>query len=308
MLRSLLTVVVVFIIPAAHALEGVSLTIESIAAEHWQIQGVQIALTGLAKTPQQLALTINSLALPEPFHDLKLVNIRCSAFTWQNKALSCQQGKAQLRSKQWHSPSANFSFQITEKHSKFHLDDVRLAGARFTVDGEETGEQWQLRVTARAVSYPLIQQWLPAGLVKVQGGSLGFRLRAAGSAEAVHDFTVSAKLDNVSGQSGDGRFAAETLKLETQLAARNHRGLWQWQSHSAFKAGALYIEPLYLPVGAQTMVLDAEGDWDPAGKRIEVRSAHYRHPRVAELNGSALIQTGNGLNIEQAQLSLSRSD
>jgi len=116
------------------------------------------------------------------------------------------------------------SFHIAEKHSKFHLDELRLAGARFTIDGEETGEQWQLRVTALAVSYPLVQQWLPAGLLKLQGGSLGFRLRAAGSAEAVHDFTVSAELDNVSGQSEDGRFAAEKVRLETQLDARTIAG------------------------------------------------------------------------------------
>lgn len=308
MIRLLLALAVFFLMPAAHALEGLSLDIAAIDGKHWQMQGIRIALTGLAKSPQQLALTINSLTLTKPFDDLSLVNIRCSDFTWHDKSLNCQQGRVQLRSKQWQSPSANFSFHIKENHSKFHLDDVRLAGAHFTVDGEEIGEQWQLRINAQAVNEQLVQKLLPTASFELKYASLGFRLSASGRGASIKDFALRAKVEDLSGQSPDGRFAAEALTLALHLDAVNRQGLWQWQSHSEFKAGAMYVEPLYLPVAAQTIVLDTEGDWNPAGDEVDIRSVRYRHPGVAELIGSASIQSGKTLNVDQAELSLNSSD
>ncbi len=304
MVRSLSILAVLSIIPVANALEGLSLNIAVMEAKHWQLKGIQIALTDLAKSPQQLGLTINTLTLPKPFNDLSLVNIRCSAFTWQNKALLCKQGKAQLQSKQWQSPSANFSFHIQENHSQFHLNQVQLAGAHFNIDAEETGLQWTLRINAKAVEGKLVQKWLPPKLLELKNGKLSFQLNASGSGDEVKEFILATELYDLSGQTEDGRFAVENLLLETQLDAHIQQGTWQWQNHAEFKAGALYAEPLYLSAGAQTIVLDAEGAWNPANGQVEIRSAKYQHPRVVTVIGRAFIQTGKALKVEQAQLSL----
>ncbi len=118
---------------------------EPLSANGWQLQGINIALTDLKQTPQKLALTIDKLSLPEPFDDLTLANIRCTSFTWQNKELLCKQGRAQIHSKRWQSPTANFSFHVTEKRSSFKLTDLQLAGGTVAIDGEERGEQWRCR-------------------------------------------------------------------------------------------------------------------------------------------------------------------
>ena len=74
------------------------------------------------------------------------------------------------------------------------------------------------------------------------------------------------------------------------MNARNNNGWWQWQSHSMFTGGALYVEPFYLEAGGQNIGLDAQGDWDELNKRVEIKSASYKHSKDGELSGSAIVQ------------------
>ncbi|MFA6051584.1 MAG: C4-dicarboxylate ABC transporter [Methylobacter sp.] len=308
MIRLILTIAFILITPSANALDDVSLNVGTLSANGWQLEGVNIALTDLAQTPQKLALTIDKLSLPEPFNDLTLVNIRCTAFTWQNKELLCKQGRAQIHSKRWQSPTANFSFHVTEKRSSFKLTDLQLAGGTVAIDGEERGEQWQVQVNARAVDSQLIQKLLQKKVFELKGGKISLKLNASGSHALVKSYTLTAQLNGLTGQTKDGRFAGEALNLESTLNAQNNNGLWQWQSHSTFTGGALYIEPLYLEEGGQSIGLDAQGDWDESNQRVEIKSASYRHSKDGELSGSAIVYYKDGVKLETARLALNSNN
>ncbi|MCF7964099.1 MAG: YdbH domain-containing protein [Methylobacter tundripaludum] len=290
--------------PIAYALDSVSLNVGTLAGDQWQLEGVNIALTDLPQSPQKLALTIKRLTLPKPFNDLNLVNIRCTSFTWQNKELLCEQGRAQMRSKRWQSPAANFSFHVTEKRSSFKLSNLHLAGGTVAVDGEERGELWQLQIDAKTVDGKLIQQLLPQDRFKLKTGKIDIKLHASGSHAEVHEFTLATGLKDLTGQTKDGKFAAEALALQSTLSAQNNNRLWQWQSHSDVNGGALYVEPLYMEAAGQAIVLDAQGDWDASKQRVGIDVASYRHEKVGMLSGSAIVRYGNGVNIEKAELSL----
>jgi len=300
----MILVIITLTTPAAHALDNVSLNVGTIAGSQWRLEGVTIALTELSQNPQQLVLTIAKLSLPKPFNDLNLVNIRCTSFTWQNKEMVCEQGRAEMRSKQWQSPAADFSFHVTEKRSSFRLTGLHLAGGTLAVDGEELGDHWQLQIDANAVDGKSIQQLLPQDRVKLKGGKINVKLNASGSYARVNEFTLTVGLSGLTGQTKDGRFATEALMLEATLGAKNNRGLWQWQGHSDFNGGALYAEPLYLEAAGQHSVFDAQGDWNASSKRVEIKSASYLHSKVGELSGSATVQYKDGLSIKKAQLSL----
>lgn len=302
--KLIVTIAFILIAPTAHALDSVSLDVGTIVGAQWKLEGIRIALTDLSKNPQKLALTIEKLSLPKPFNDLSLVNIRCTAFTWQNKELLCDQGRAEIRSNRWQSPTANFSFHITEKRSTFKLDDFRLAGGTFTVDGEEQGDQWQLQVDAKKVDAKLIQQLLSQEHFKLKAGKIDTKLNASGSHTQVKEFILTTQLNGLTGQTKDGRFASEALVLETTLNAKNYNGQWQWQSHIEINGGALYAEPLYLEATGQNIALDAQGDLDASNKQIEIKSAIYRHSNVGELSGCATIQYKGETRLEKAQLSL----
>jgi hypothetical protein len=305
MTRLILTIVFILITPTANALDGLSLNVGTIAGTQWKLEGVNIALTDLAQNPQKIILTITKLSLPKPFNDLNLVNIRCTSFTWQNKELLCEQGRAQMHSKRWQSPATNLSFHVTEKLSSFKLTDLHLAGGTVEVDGEERGDQWQLQINARAVDGKLIQQLLPQERFKLKAGKTNVKLTASGSHALLKEFTLNTELNGLTGQTKDGRFATEALMLESTLNAQNDNGLWQWRSHVEFNGGALYVEPLYLEATGQNIVFDAQGDWDSSSKRVWIKSASYQHSKVGELSGSAIVQYKDGASLEKAQLSLS---
>lgn len=308
MTRLILAIIFVFIPPTVNALDSVSFNAGTIIGSQWKLEGINIALTDLSQNPQKLALTIAKLSLPKPFDDLNLVNIRCTAFTWQNKELLCEQGRTQIHSKRWQSPAANFSFHVTEKRSSFKLTNFHLAGGSVTVDGEEQGELWRLQITAKAVDGKLIQQLLPQEYFKLKAGKINVKLNASGSHARVQEFTLTTWFKNLTGQTKDGRFATEALVLETTLNAQNNNGIWQWQSHVDIKGGALYVEPLYLEAAGQNIALDAQGDWSASNKRVEINSASYRHSKAVELSGSATVQYKDGASIEKAILSLNSNN
>lgn len=323
----ILVSIIISTMPAANALDSISLDAGTISGSQWQLEGINIALTDLSQNPQKLTLTIAKLSLPEPFNGLNLVNIRCTAFTWQNKELLCKQGRAEIYSKQWQSPAANFSFHVTEKRSSFKLTDLYLAGGTVAVDGEERGEQWQLQIDAKAVDGKLLQQLLPQERFKLKAGKINIKLNASGSHAQVQEFTLTTGLKDLTGQTKDGRLATETLMLETTLSAKNistacslcpplpsgegrgegtqnNNGIWQWQSHVDIKDGALYVEPLYLEATGQNIALDAHGDWNASNKRVEINSISYKHSKAGELSGNATVQYKDGVSLEKAELSL----
>lgn len=289
---------------AADALDSISLNVGTLAGTQWQLEGVNIALTGLSQTQQTLALTIDKLSLPKPFHDLNLVNIRCTSFTWKNKELLCRQGRAELHSKRWQSPTANFSFYVTEQHSAFKLTDLHFAGGSVAVEGDERGEHWQVQIKAKAVDGKMMQQLLAQEVFKLMTGKIDVNLNASGSHAQVNEFNLTTALKGLAGQTKDGRFAVEALVLGATLNAQNNSGGWQWQSHVEFNDGAIYAEPLYLEAGGQNIISDAEGDWDASNQRIAVNAASLRHAKVGELTGSATVQYKDGASIEKAELSL----
>ncbi|MDP2098414.1 MAG: C4-dicarboxylate ABC transporter [Methylobacter sp.] len=297
-------IALILITPIAQALDSLALNIGTLAGTQWKLESINITLIDLTRTPQQLALTIAKLSLPKPFDDLNLANIRCTDFTWQNQALNCKQGRADIRSKRWQSPSTDFSFQVTQQRSTFTLSNLQLAGGRIKITGEEQGERWQLRINAKAVEGRLLQQLLPLSGFELKTGKIDVKLQVSGSGGQVDAFILKAGLHGLTGQSEDGRFASEDLVLVSTVSGQYHNGLWQWQSHVEMNGGALYVEPLFLEAAGQEVALNAQGSWDAVNKQIDISSASYWHATIGELSGSATIRYRQGISLEQAALSL----
>ncbi|MDD5461806.1 MAG: hypothetical protein PHG00_09250 [Methylococcales bacterium] len=149
-IRLILAVVLISTNATATALENLSLDVgnivraDDLSSLRWKLQGMHIALNDLSQNPQKLTLTIDRLSLPEPFDDLNLINIHCSSFTWQNKALICIKGRVKMHSKRWQTQAFNFSFHISEKLSTLKLTGLQLAGGTVSIAVEERGEQWRI--------------------------------------------------------------------------------------------------------------------------------------------------------------------
>ncbi len=303
----ILTLLFILICPTVQALDEVSIKLASITAKAWQLDGVTITLTNINKTPQQLLLTINKLQLPAPFSALSLLDIRCTAFTWQGDELRCQQGQVSLHSPQWQTRTAHFSFVIQKNHCLFKLTDLHWLGGIASIDGEAQDDNWSMAMTMTAANGKELLALLPATLFKVSSGNVDFQLQVSGNETGIKTARLNMAIKQLTGQTETGRFATEKLSFNTQINAQNIGGDWQWQSHSQLNAGALYVDPLYLKPDGHAITLTAQGSLNTATREIDIPTINFQHLSTGTLNGSARLNYKQELSLEHAQFTL-RSD
>ncbi|MDD1617866.1 MAG: hypothetical protein CG439_2930 [Methylococcaceae bacterium NSP1-2] len=303
----ILTLLFILICPTVQALDEVSIKLASITAKAWQIEGVTMTLTNINKTPQQLLLTINKLHLPAPFSELSLLDIRCTAFTWQGDELRCQQGQLSLHSPQWQTRTAHFSFIIQKNHCLFKLTDLHWLGGIASIDGEAQDDNWSMAMTMKAANGKELLALLPATLFKISTGNVDFQFQVSGNETGIKTARLNMDVKQLTGQTETGRFATEKLSFNTQINAQNTDGNWQWQSHSQLNAGALYADPLYLKPDGHAITLTAQGSLNTATSEIDIPTINFQHLATGTLNGSARLNYKQELSLEHAQFTL-RSD
>lgn len=303
----ILALLCILLCPTVQAVDEVSLTLTSITAKAWQIEGVSIRLIDINKTPQQLLLTINKLQLPTPFSELSLLDIRCTDFTLQNDDLRCQHGQASLHSPQWQTRTAQFSFAIQQQHSTFSITDLHFLGGVVRIDGEARGDKWSLNMKMKAVDGKELLALFSYTLFKPSTGNVDIDLQVSGDETGIKTAQLSTDITQLTGQTDTGRFATEKLSLHTQINAQNTSGIWQWQSHSKLLAGALYAEPLFLKADGQAISLSTQGVLNTATRDIVIDTINFQHLPTGTVNGTARLNYKNGLSVEQAQFTL-RSD
>ncbi|MGR9087922.1 MAG: C4-dicarboxylate ABC transporter [Gammaproteobacteria bacterium] len=294
-------------IPRALAVDSLSLGVASIDAQGWTLRGIHAGLTGISGKQQALILIIDSLSFHKPFDDLNLVNVRCHDFGWKHNELWCRRGRAEIRSRSWQSPSANFAFHIGEQKASFELTDLRFLDGRFSLKAVEQGRQWQVVLKGKGLNVPQFQKLLTPASLEIGKGAINLDLEATGSQTQINSIHLSAEAEGLSLHTQDGKIATESLSLFTSLQAQDRRGIWHWRGQSRLTGGGLYVDPVYLDAEGQSVSLEAEGEWNGRNKQADIRSVRYVHANTGEVTGQASVQLDGGLRLNEATLSL-RSD
>jgi hypothetical protein len=289
------------------AIENISLDIGALNAQGWKLENLRIALSDISKRRQQLVLTIKKLALPKPFDDLTLADIRCTSFSWGGNQIVCEQGSARIDSKHWRSSKAEFSFRLGEKSSTAKVTGLPMFGGMIHAELTEQAMQWQVKLTAERLDSVLLQKQLGFFPVEIKNGDLGFVLLASGVKTEVGDIDLTVGIDRLTLQTPDAKAATETLSATAQIHAARDGELWHWKLTQKLTGGALYLEPVYLEAGDESIRLDGQGRWSPARQRIDVETFAFEHAGTAAMTGRAAIEIGAQLKLAQAILSM-RSD
>ncbi|MGJ0486980.1 MAG: C4-dicarboxylate ABC transporter [Methylomicrobium sp.] len=289
------------------AIENVSLDIGALNLRGWKFEKLQIALSDIPKHRQQLVLTIKKLALPKPFADLQLLDIRCTSFSWGGNQILCEQGKARIDSKHWRSPKAAFSFRLGEKSSSAKVTGLSLFGGMMNAELTEQAMQWQFKLTAEKLDTTLLQKQLGFKPAEIKNGDLSFVLFASGAKTEIGVIDLTASIDHLTLQTPDGKAATESLSSTAQIHADRNGEFWHWRLTQQLAGGALYLEPVYLEAGADSIQLTADGVWHPALQHVDIQSFTFDHADAAKLSGQAALEVGAQMKLSQAALSL-RSD
>ncbi|MGR9114357.1 MAG: C4-dicarboxylate ABC transporter [Gammaproteobacteria bacterium] len=292
---------------AAQALDAISISIRQIETEGWKLKGVELALSGLALDPQRLKLSIQRMILPEPLDRADFIDINCFDFRWGGGELICRKGEAKIKYEMLRPLPVNFTFDIRQNGSEFHVNGLKLGGGEVAFDGEAKGRNWHLNGTAIGVDIAFFERFF-ASNISVSRGAINFDFSAEGTDTRADKLFFTTLLDNVSAQTADGRRATEDAGLALSVRAHRERNRWHWQSRLEFRNGALYIEPLYLESAPQPITVNASGVWNGRSQRVDVDYMSYRHPGAGELTGFGTLGFKSGVILEQSHLSLKASE
>jgi hypothetical protein len=286
------------------ATDNIALDVGALSAQGWKLENVRLALESLQNPTQQLALTIGKLALPPPFDDLQLADIRCTAFRWDADHTVCEQGRARIGSKRWHSPKAGFSFRLGEKSNRATLTGLRLFGGLLNAEITEQAMRWQVKLTAAGLDGGLLQKQAGVKPVEIKNGELGFELLASGVKDNITEIDLTARLDRLTLQTPDGKAATEALSTSAKIRANREGDRWHWQISQQLAGGALYLEPVYLEAGKEAITLAGQGSWDPARQQADVASFAFEHAGTATVTGRASLESGAQVTLARADLSV----
>jgi len=293
-----------------HALETLGMSIKQIKTKDWQLNELSLSLFDLQQSSQQLSLHINQLALPEPFSDIKIFDIQCSQFSWQDNEIDCKTGQAKLKSDIISPSSFNFSFSLTEQKSGFNINNLKLAKGVLSVTAKEEGKDWLVSVKTKNLSLRDLHRYISKQSVfldEVNSGNINAEIKASGGGKGLDSLIIHSLFKNISLQAKQGAIASEGITAEWQLQAKQVKGLWHWQNSHFIQKGELYIEPVYLKVNKKGLTLKASGVWsDDEG--LQLTQAQFVDPDIIELTSAGLIDFQPALNVEQLHITSKVND
>lgn len=309
MMRLFFLLLLFSISPVIHALDAISLNVEQLKMQQWQLQNVAIALNHIEKKSPQLQLSIQKLSLPKPFDDLKLLQVQCSQFSWANNEIHCLQGTARLQSQLFNAPRCDFSFHITSKQSQFQIKQLKLLDGKFDLNGSINDDKdWQLSLNGKQIGLSVLHKLLFPQL-KLTSGTVNLNGKAQGNQRDLKKLTLHTQIQNLSLQTADGTKAAEKLNLALNLnAAKLKQKRWAWEMDSLFQQGNVYFEPLYLENKNSAISLTGQGYWNEANQTIELNQAKFNHPKIGFISANGLIKQKSKMIIESANLTVNLAD
>ncbi|MBK8814520.1 MAG: C4-dicarboxylate ABC transporter [Methylococcaceae bacterium] len=293
----------------ANAIDTAMMDVAKITSTTWNLEGVKLSLEDINKKNSQLILSATKLTLPKPFNDLSLADIHCDKLVWTQNEMDCLQGKASVKSVYWQSPSTDLTFHLNSKSSTFQLANARLGDSRLSLNAEFKGNDWRIQAEAKHVNKALLNKLSPLMSLKsklafIKQGSLNLSATLSGRDDKVLAFDVTAKINGVTGQTEDGKMAAENTNLQLHLKGNALNGLWHWQGESRLLGGALYVDPVYLEVTGQPISVNAQGTTNLVTSFTDIQSFSFQQPDVVRVSGSAQGSFSKQVHVDKADVVL----
>jgi hypothetical protein len=290
MIRFCLFLSLCFCSVVTRAVDSVSFSVKQIAAGQWHIQDAELSISELKEHHHQLTLLSGTMQLPAPLGDLKVIEMRCNQFQWQENELSCDQGKGRIESAQLHSPTFDFSFQVQDSQGIIKISNLKLLGGNMQLTIREHAGAWQVKGNGHSIKLGALKLLFDNPEIQDLQGKANVNFSGSGEWDELRQLSVDLTLRQVRLQSQDSKIAGEGLTVTAALTAdRNNKG-WRGKTKLSLSDGALYIEPMYLEVTPEKMItVRASGAWKMRGERLVLQTLKVVHQKVGELTGSALL-------------------
>lgn len=299
-----------FFTHSLQAIEQLSINVEKIKSKGWLLTDVRLSLLDLDEQTQQLVLSIGQLILPEPFSEIKLVDVKCRIFNWQDNKITCQKGQAKLKSNIISPSIFSFSFTLTDKLSQFSIKNLILAKGKLSLKAIEDGDNWTVTVQSKNLQLKKINSFLSLTNNTIKGtmnGSVNADIKATGSSAGVKKVLSQFQFNKLSLQSNNDKLAAESLSFKIDLQAKLKNDIWYWNKTTRLQQGGFYIAPVYVDTKGKTINMQARGLMHEESG-IEIQKLTLNQADVFELKVGGGIQIRPDFSFDSGYVSADVKD
>ncbi len=275
----------------ARAVNNVVFSIEQIASDSWVLENAFLALDNVQQASAQFSLTSGQLSFPKPFRNLKLVEIRCADFDWRSDLISCRQGRGRLHSKQFRSPSFNFSFHVQDARGKLSIRNLKLWSGSIDVTIVEKNGYWRVWLNLNKLSLKQLAALKKIEQVnEVSGGRLSGKIELSGYVDSILSIQTDAKLNGVTLTALENQLMTEALGLQLNSIVKRKNKRWHWQVAGQVDHGDLFFDPVYLSAAQFPLRMQADGYFQSQEKQLQIQSAEILHDSISVLKLAGTIR------------------
>ena len=294
------------------AVEGVQLGLERLSTPWGTLEGVTLSLDPIHADGGGLGLKITHLPLPAPLGSAKL-SLECPALRLEPSRIHCPEGELQLTepSLGLHQLHGDVTFLPDEDALTVTLKGERFAGGALDLRLEHQARRWQVKGSVRGGDIGELKRIVALWVPKAKGwkgrGRTTLHFNLKGSADALAETHIDARLTEAVLESPDGRVATSGLTGRLHATGSGQKGLERLSGKLSLSKGELYADPIYWK--SEHGALISNFDLIHGADHVEIKRLTWHDPEVLNGRGSARLSKKRGeWGLGSAELTLERVD
>jgi hypothetical protein len=279
--------------PTGQGVEEILLALGDIGGEGWSLERVEVRLAWIDDHSVVLRLNALRARLPEPFGRLDGLHAECERLVYSPTAIGCREGNLHLGYPGAESLRFAFDYGIDSGRLVLTVDGFRMDSGRLAAKLELEQARWKLTLRGNALQLAGISTRLSAAGVLASpvtgAGTVDFTANLLGEGVHLPSGTVSARLQTGEFSDARGALAGDGLALSLEVAAKPVAGHWQISARVDAEQGQLYVEPMFVDLGARPVQASADLDWQASRGILRIHTFDYRQPGLVSLRATGQV-------------------
>ena len=283
--RRLICCALLFLFPAARAVDELQLQVQSIAGEGWTLEGLDVAVGASPGDTASVRVDASRMQLAgQQFGQIRLF---CPEVAWDDdSALTCGKGRLDIGTSLFKAMTGSLSWRYVDTGNWWlKLNDLRLSRARLQLELTSVRSRLQADFKLQNFHLALLKRFFPpdwtfSGIAGIQG-------RVVLMQGAPVSVRASMRLKNFSYSSEDGLQVGEALNLRLNLDGTRQAEIWGGKLDLRVDKGQLYTDPFFAEIAEDApFELSLQGKLDGDTQRMGISALSFSYGGLFSGQGS----------------------
>ncbi len=298
---------------AVPAIEGIGLSVRSLAGPDWRADGIDLELDWTDGSEAGFHFSVRALQLPGLSGPLENILVECPQGRLDATRLSCADAGVRLGPSLLDRPAFRVAFKADFQNGSLSLDasQVRLGGGKLGLRLNIEPSGWHLDMRghgldmARLKSLAATFATLPEGWTV--SGRVSPRIQIRGGGGQVLGYTWDIQMQGTGFSDPQAEYLAEGLAGRVFGRMRHSGGLWTGRTTARLARGEILTPGFYLSPPDRPIEVKGGFRFDAGAARLVIDPLHFLHEGVLGARASAGFDLGDGFGLRHLSLSTGRT-